>query len=307
MPTKRYALRIFRLFGISVYLHWTWFLAFFVLASLPREYNSVGWNIMEVLALFFIVLLHEFGHQLACRQTGGQTHDIVLWPMGGVAYVSPPPRPGAQLWSIAAGPLVNVILAPLFALVVSFSNHLDWSFSYPNLFTWVHVVYYINITLLVFNMLPIYPLDGGQILRSILWFFLGKANSLRVASLIGFAGACFVVFYAIQHQWLWLGTLMVFVLIQCWQGFKQSGILKSRDQLPRREDCLCPFCKAAPVIGNVWRCPQCHSNLDPFASQGACPGCNFPFNTMQCLECGNRSPLPAWRQAPIPPVISSSP
>ena len=66
-----------------------------------------------------IVLIHEFGHQLACRSVGGQTHDIVLWPLGGVAYVSPPQRPGAQLWSIAAGPLVNVILFPILCLCCS--------------------------------------------------------------------------------------------------------------------------------------------------------------------------------------------
>ena len=64
---------------------------------------------------FLIVLLHEFGHALACRQVGGTANQIVLWPLGGVAYVNPPQRPGATLWSIAAGPLVNVALLPSFA------------------------------------------------------------------------------------------------------------------------------------------------------------------------------------------------
>ena len=76
-------------------------------------YSSPVWNVLEYLSLFLIVLIHEFGHQLACRQVGGETHDIILWPFGGVAYVSPPQRPGAQLWSIAAGPLVNVALIPI--------------------------------------------------------------------------------------------------------------------------------------------------------------------------------------------------
>ena len=89
-----------------------------------------GWNI---LALFLIVLIHEFGHQLACRSVGGQTHDIVLWPLGGVAYVSPPQRPGAQLWSIAAGPLVNVVLIPVFSVLVSVSSHLGWYDTHPDL------------------------------------------------------------------------------------------------------------------------------------------------------------------------------
>jgi len=97
MPTRRGSFKIFRLFGIDVYIHWAWFLAFMYLTSRPREYSSYGWNALEVLSLFLIVLTHEFGHQLACRQVGGKTNDIVLWPLGGVAFVSPPQRPGAQL------------------------------------------------------------------------------------------------------------------------------------------------------------------------------------------------------------------
>ena len=80
------------------------------------------------------MLTHEFGHQLACRSVGGQTHDIVLWPLGGVAYVTPPQRPGAQLWSIAAGPLVNVVLVPVLSVLVSVSSHLGWDDTHPDLY-----------------------------------------------------------------------------------------------------------------------------------------------------------------------------
>src|SRR5207248_8681913 len=81
------------------------------------KYGSLTWNVLEYLALFLIVLMHEFGHALACRQVGGKADRIVLWPLGGVAYVDPPQRPGATLWSIAAGPLVNVALMPVLALL----------------------------------------------------------------------------------------------------------------------------------------------------------------------------------------------
>jgi Zn-dependent protease len=73
-----------------------------------------SWSIAEYLGLFLIVLTHEFGHAMACRQVGGTANRIMLWPLGGVAYVDPPQRPGAMLWSIAAGPLVNVALIPVF-------------------------------------------------------------------------------------------------------------------------------------------------------------------------------------------------
>src|SRR5215467_3925615 len=109
MPTNRGSIRIFRLFGIDVYLHWSWFLiVLFAVQTRAHAYGqSYGWNVLETLSLFGIVLMHEFGHALACRQVGGKADQIVLWPLGGVAYVAPPPRPGATLWSIAAGPLVN--------------------------------------------------------------------------------------------------------------------------------------------------------------------------------------------------------
>ncbi|HZF02351.1 MAG TPA: M50 family metallopeptidase, partial [Methylomirabilota bacterium] len=119
MPTRKGSIRLFKLFGITVYLHWAWFIAIWYFVSQAKGYSSPVWSVLECLSLFGIVLMHEFGHQLACRSVGGQTHDIVLWPLGGVAYVSPPQRPGAQLWSIAAGPLVNVILFPLFFILMS--------------------------------------------------------------------------------------------------------------------------------------------------------------------------------------------
>src|SRR5579863_4039373 len=127
MPTKRGAFKIFSLAGISVYVHWSWFLvAIYSIQFRTHEYSSLVWNVAEYLSLFLIVLTHEFGHQLACRSVGGQTHDIVLWPLGGVAFVSPPQRPGAQLWSIAAGPLVNVALFPVFLTFWFCSHSLGW-------------------------------------------------------------------------------------------------------------------------------------------------------------------------------------
>ncbi len=92
MPTNGF--RLFKVFGITVYLHWSWFLiAIYELQSRKSSYQWFGWNIAEYLSLFAIVLMHEFGHALACRSVGGKAERIVLWPLGGVAYVSPPMRP----------------------------------------------------------------------------------------------------------------------------------------------------------------------------------------------------------------------
>jgi len=177
-PTRHGSFRLFRIWGIDVFLHWTWFLiAFIAIRYREAQYGSLVWNALEYFALFFIVLLHELGHSLACRQVGGQADQIVLWPLGGVAYVSPPLRPGATLWSIAAGPLVNVALLPILSGAVVAGQMLGWQAVFPDLNRLVLSLWFINTMLLVFNLLPIYPLDGGQIVRSLLWFAVGRAQS----------------------------------------------------------------------------------------------------------------------------------
>src|SRR5215469_10941316 len=172
MPTGRQgSIRLFNFAGIDVFLHWSWFLvAVYEIQSRNGRYSSILWNVLEYLALFLIVLIHEFGHALACRSVGGNANRIVLWPLGGVAYVDPPPRPGATLWSIAAGPLVNVALTPILIAVFMFGRSAGWYETLPNVQNLIRSILYINFGLLVFNILPIYPLDGGQILRALLWF-----------------------------------------------------------------------------------------------------------------------------------------
>src|SRR5271165_4545054 len=95
MPSsRRGSLHLFRFADIDVFLHWSWFLvAVFEINARAGRYSSLAWNVLEYLALFLIVLLHEYGHALACRQVGGRANQIVLWPLGGVAYVIRRPGP----------------------------------------------------------------------------------------------------------------------------------------------------------------------------------------------------------------------
>ena len=306
MPTNKGAFKIFSLAGIGVYIHWSWFLvAFYSIQYRTHTYSSMVWNAAEYFSLFLIVLTHEFGHQLACRSVGGKTHDIVLWPLGGVAYVSPPERPGAQLWSIAAGPLVNVILVPILSALVSISSHLEWYDTNQNAYDLIHNIWWINIGLLIFNMMPVYPLDGGQILRSLLWFPFGRANSLLVASIIGFIGVGGLILVALYFQSVWLGVMAAFILMNCWGGLRQARALSRIAKLPRREGFACPSCKMAPPSGELWRCGKCGKAFDTFLSQATCPHCGTQYNATQCLDCGNSAPIADWsRPTPGPPASS---
>ncbi|MGD1089074.1 MAG: site-2 protease family protein [Verrucomicrobiota bacterium] len=294
MPTRQGSIHLFRLFGIDVYLHWAWFLAAVYFVNQAKGYSSPIWSVLECLSLFFIVLIHEFGHQLACRSVGGKTSQIILWPLGGVAYVSPPQRAGAQLWSIAAGPLVNVILFPILSALLFLGWHSGWDETAPDLFRFLNNLRLINLVLLIFNLLPVYPLDGGQILRSLLWFAFGRARSLMIASIVGFVGVAGLIAYALWAQSVWLGILCAFISLNCWNGFQQARALFRRANAPRHEGFACPICKTVPPQGDFWQCGKCRKTFDIFATQGACPHCGVQYSVASCPECGGLQPISGW-------------
>lgn len=297
MPTHQGSIRLFQAAGITVFLHWSWFLVALYEINGRRGYSSVTYNVIEYLALFLIVLMHEFGHSLACRQVGGNANQIVLWPLGGVAYVDPPQRPGATLWSIAAGPLVNVVLFLVIWVVGLAGRSTGFWPSHLELHELLRHIWFINFGLLAFNILPIYPLDGGQILRSLLWFVMGRARSLMVATIFGFIGIAGFIGLALWQQSAWLGVVAVFMLMNCWGGLKQARFLMKIAKLPRRDGFACPRCAAAPPIGDFWKCNQCGQAFDTFASDAICPYCQNVFAATRCLDCGGLTTVSSWVSA----------
>jgi len=271
MATRQGALHLFRFAGVDVFLHYSWFvIAVFEIQGRTSSYSSLTWNVLEYLALFVIVLMHEYGHALACRQVGGLANQIVLWPLGGVAYVNPPPRPGATLWSITAGPLVNLILLPVISLLGMLGRATGWSAANPNAHALLRNIWFIDLGLLLFNVLPIYPLDGGQIFRSLLWFVLGRARSLMAATVIGFLGALGLVGFALYSQSIWLGVLSAYILMNCWGGWKHARALAQFAKLPRRDGFACPKCQNAPPVGEFWKCSHCGQPFDTNAGSFKC-------------------------------------
>jgi Zn-dependent protease len=296
MPSVRSgSIHLFRLAGVDVFLHWSWFVvAAIELQTRQGRYSSLAWSALEYLALFLIVLTHEFGHSLACRQVGGTANRIVLWPLGGVAFVRPPQRPGATLWSIAAGPLVNVALFPVLYAALVMSRSMGWAETMPDAYHLVRAILWINLSLLVFNMLPIYPLDGGQILRSLLWFVLGRARSLMVATVLGFAGIVGFFGLAVKWQSYWIGAIAVFMLLNCWSGLQHARGLLRLAKLPRRPGFACPSCRTAPPVGAYWKCGKCGQPFDTFETRGVCPQCAAQYATVMCLDCQEQRPMSDW-------------
>jgi uncharacterized protein (TIGR03067 family) len=297
------SLRLFRVFGIDVFLHWSWFIAayfqFRIRPTLEPEYSSPGWYVAEYLALFAIVVLHEFGHALACRSVGGTANRIYLWPLGGVAFVNPPPRPGPFLWSIAAGPLVNLLLVPLtvgVCLLVRAAGLGGIGDDFPQ---FLLVVASLNGVMLLLNLLPIFPLDGGQLLQGLLWLVIGRAWSLLVVAVLGLPVALGGLLYALVglHSTM-LALIAGFAVLACLAGLVRARLLLRVMKAPRREGFRCPACGVAPPEGVYWACGLCRTRYDAFAHAATCPGCGVRVTQTMCADCHQSRPFAAWRLEP---------
>jgi hypothetical protein len=189
---------------------------------------------------------------------------------------------------------VNVGLIPLLFLLLQVSSQLGWNDTHPDAHGLIHSVWIINLVLLIFNLMPVYPLDGGQILRSLLWFPFGRANSLLAASGIGFIGVAGLIGLAVWAQSIWLGIMAAFILMNCWGGLKQARALAKIAKIPRREGFACPSCQTAPPAGELWRCGKCGQAFDTFLTGGTCPHCGINYSVTQCLDCGVSRPVSEW-------------
>jgi Zn-dependent protease len=179
-----------RWFRINVIIHWT-FVLFAFMQLMDSSGRMLGLNIMFMVLLFGTVLLHEFGHALACRAVGGQANQIILWPLGGIAFVQPPMNPRAWLITTVCGPLVNAVLWPLFWALTTYvmvpafeKGQIQGELGLYLVIACENMVR-INMSLLIFNLIPAYPMDGGRILQEILWFIIGYKESLRYAGMVG--------------------------------------------------------------------------------------------------------------------------
>ncbi len=195
--------------------------------------------LLGAVMLFGLVFLHEFGHIFACRSVGGDADEMLLWMLGGLALTGYPSRPWAKFVTIVCGPLVNVVIGTALTFVIYFGYHVvpplnplftfdstifhSYLKAHPefgNLYFsasgfYVFRLYFVNWSLLFFNLIPMYPLDGGQMMQAILWKPLGYVQSMKIACFTGITLALLMVP-------LVLVTGAFFLLIVAWFSFSIS-------------------------------------------------------------------------------------
>ncbi|MFO0959696.1 MAG: site-2 protease family protein [Isosphaeraceae bacterium] len=298
-PTSPGAFRLFRVLNTDVFLHWSWFIAaYFLIQARGDRYSSMAWNAVEYLAGFVLVLLHEFGHVLATRQVGGRADKVVLWPLGGLAFATPPARPWATLWSVAAGPLVNVALAPILIGLAIGGAWMPEGALPPDLGRLFVAVAIFNIVMLVFNLLPIYPLDGGQIFQALLWRMIGRARALMVAAWVGMAGALALAGLALYGGEWWMALMMGYLFLGAYRGIAQARILGRLASLERRQGPPCPSCGANPPKGPFWLCLRCRTPVDRYEPATACIDGHDHAVLAACPDC---------RWLPVPEPAGTKP
>ena len=241
-----WALSIGRFGGILVRIHITFllFAAIMLLRSaLPPAQGQtaapLNFTLMAIAmgSLFLIVLAHEFGHCLACRWVGGQADEILMWPLGGLAYCRPPNHWKAHLITAIGGPAVNVVICVLAGGILGVLTGKWLGVALPNPLTLSGLyefevaqslahqsLFLINSTsliLLLFNLLPIFPLDGGRIVQSALWPRLGYSRSMTFAVRSGYVGALLLLLFgAVTSHWTLVGVAL-FGLVTCYITQKQ--------------------------------------------------------------------------------------
>ena len=216
--------KLARIAGIDVYMHATFLLLIgwvaFTYWTEQQSLAAVLSGVFFILLLFVFVVMHEYGHALTARKYGIRTRDITLYPIGGVARLERmPEKPIEELWVALAGPAVNVVAAiVLFGyLIVSgtFQPLTSLSISTGSLIERLMIV---NLWLVLFNLIPAFPMDGGRVLRALLGLRLEYVQATQIAANVGQAFAFLFGFIG-----LFSNPFLVFIALFVWMGASQEA------------------------------------------------------------------------------------
>ena len=284
--------------GVRVSLHWTLppFVAVLVLLWQGRYSTWPWWALGEVAGLYAIVVLpHELGHLAAARSLGWRPREVILWPLGGLALIEPAPATWrARLWFVAAGPLVNVLLVPiLFGAWYELGYYRGGDVS-ALLWTWS----WLNVYMLAANVLPIWPLDGGQIVAALSQACLGRTRAAAVVGALGLAGSLALAWAAVRFGDAITGA---FAALLAWGNLAWLRSARAMRRYRRRVGlnaaAACPHCGRPALLGPIHLCAACGERGNALLHAGRCWACDAAAGEIACPECGRPSAAGEWLAA----------
>jgi stage IV sporulation protein FB len=239
-----WALPLYKAWGIRVKLHLLF--VFMIIAELVQSVSPTSMGIMHkaigMVALFSLVLLHEYGHCFACRRVGGTADQILLWPLGGLASCTPPRHHWKPSLIITlGGPAVNLVLWPVFGGVLLLMGA-GWDSLVFNPFNpgvavprqqglwWPWWLYYTNAILLIFNMvLPMYPMDGARTVQALLWRNMGYRRATTIMVNVGLVTAVGIGVFAISSGESRMLGLALFGGLTCYNEKRRLAMTVGED------------------------------------------------------------------------------
>lgn len=227
-----------RISDVRVGIHWTFplFIALYTYRASVMPGGGGQWALVTLTALtllYLIILAHEFGHVFAARREGVYAESVMIWPLGGLAQLGEDCMGMAEVRIAAAGPAVNllffVLLLPVLAI---FGVRIDAALFNP--FNWtitdwqphfagevMFVLYKANLAVMLFNLIPAFPIDGGRILQGFLYPRYGLVQSVLVTTTISFVFVGVLILWGFFAQNLTLVLIAAFVALNAWQVRRQ--------------------------------------------------------------------------------------
>lgn len=249
----RWSFKLGRFAGIDVFLHPTFFLLipYVLLSHTARGDDAFAAleGLLFVLSIFFCVVLHEYGHALTARRFGIRTRDITLLPIGGVARLERMPAdPRQELLVALAGPAVNVVIATAILPILLLTGGLvPVEELGPSGGPFLERLMLVNVFLVIFNLIPAFPMDGGRVLRALLALVMDYVRATRIAATVGQAMA-FVLAWAglfvLENPMLLL--IAVFVWIGAGAEANQTAIRSALAGIPVSHAVLTDFRALSP-------------------------------------------------------------
>ena len=269
-------IKLGRIFGVEIGLHYSWFIiAFLISFSLadqfrlnnPRWSDSLRWGLALVTAVLFFVSIvaHELSHALVAKARGLPVRSITLFALGGVAQIEKEAADAkTEFWMGIVGPITSFVIG-LLCLGIAFA--LGWNppafpqQPLPAMLMWLGVI---NIGLAIFNMIPGFPLDGGRVLRGLLWWITGNARrATTIAARVGQFIAFGMIIYGVMQFFggagingLWLAFIGWFLLSASRESYAQMVITEGLRGL-----------RVADVMTDEYTPVDAHLNLQTFAEE----------------------------------------